>query len=116
MKELNKNQVINKNLHESKQEKLEHYTGEFEMGGNLKVGDQIRQTHIRFRNISDYEAFINAIDQDYESEVSIFNCYIYKLDTPHINLVIRSHFENGCDFKDEIVEYCGSNCFIPTKG
>ena len=41
-KELNKIQVVNKNLHEIKQEILEDYTGEFEMIGNLKVGDQIR--------------------------------------------------------------------------
>ena len=65
-----------KNLHEIKQEKLVDFTGEFEMIGNLKVGDQIRQTHSRFRIISDYEAYINAIDQDYESKDSIFNGYI----------------------------------------
>ena len=52
------------------------------MIGNLKVGDQIRQTHIRFRNITDYEAFINAIDQVYETADSIFNGYIHKKDTP----------------------------------
>ena len=62
LKELNKIQVVNKNLHEIKQELLLDYTGEFEVVGNLKVGDQIRRTHIRL-NISDYEAYINAIDQ-----------------------------------------------------
>ena len=49
------------------------------MVGNLKVGDQIRQTHIRFRNIDDFEAYINAIDEGYDAEVAIFNGYIYKL-------------------------------------
>ena len=63
LKELNKIQVVNKNLHEIKQEILQDYEGEFEMVGNLKVGDQIRQTQIRFRNISDYEAYINSIDE-----------------------------------------------------
>ena len=48
------------------------------MVGNLKIGDQIRQTHIRFRNISDYEAYINAIDEGYDAEDAIFNGYIYK--------------------------------------
>ena len=33
------------------------------MVGNLKVGDQIRQTSIRFRNMDDFEAYINAIDE-----------------------------------------------------
>ena len=54
LKELNKIQVVNKNLHEIKNEVLLDYVGEFEMVGNLKAGDQIRQTHIRFRNIAEY--------------------------------------------------------------
>ena len=53
LRELNKNQVINKNLHGIKQKILVVFVGEFEMVGNLKIGDQIRQTHIRFRNIFD---------------------------------------------------------------
>ena len=79
LKELNKTQVIDKNLHEIKEEILQVYTGEFETVGNLKVGDQIRQTRIRFRNISDYEAYFNAIDQDYDAEDAIFNGFIYKI-------------------------------------
>ena len=116
LKELNKIHVVNKNLHETKQETLIDYTGEVEMVGNSKVGDQIRQTHIRFRYFSDYEAYNNAIDQDYESEDSIFNVYVYKNNTTQINLVNRSKYGNGYDFKHEIIEYGGTNCFIPTKG
>ena len=116
LKELNKIQVVNKNLHEIKQEILKDYNGEFEMVGNLKVGDQIRQTHIRFRNISDYESYINSIDQDYDSEDAIFNGYIYKLNTPQFNKVNRSQYGNGCSFDKIIVEYRGNNCYIPTKG
>ena len=116
LKELYKVQVINKNLHEIKQEILQDYEGEFEMVGNLKVGEQIRQTHIRFRNSSDYEAYINAIDQDYDSEDAIFNGYIYKINTPQFNKVNRSQYGNGCSFDKIIVEYRGNNCFIPTKG
>ena len=115
LKELNKIQVVNKNLHEIKQEILSDYEGEFEMVGNLKVSDQIRQTHIRFRNISDYEAYINAIDQDYDSEDAIFNGYIYKLNTPQFNKVNRSQYGNGCSFDKIIVEYQGNICYIPTK-
>ena len=116
LKELNKIEVIDKKLHEIKNEILLDYNGEFEMVGNLKVGDQIRQTNIRFRNISDYEAYINAIDVDYDSEDSIFNGYIYKINTPQFNKVNRSQYGNGCDFKHEIIKYRGNNCFIPTKG
>ena len=46
------------------------------MVGELSIADHIRQTHIRFRNINDYESYINAIDQDYESEDATFNDYI----------------------------------------
>ena len=116
LKELNKIQVINKNLHEIKQEILENYEGVFEMVGNLKIGDQIRQTHIRFRNIDDFEAYINSIDQDYDSDDSIFNGYNYKRDTRQFNKVNRSQYGNGCSFDKIIIEYRGNNCYIPTKG
>ena len=75
------------------------------MVGSFGVGDQNRQTHIRFRNIADYEAYINAIDQDYESEDSIYNGYSYKTDTPQFDLINRSQYGNGCDFKHKITEY-----------
>ena len=116
LKELNKIEVINKNLHEIKEEILLNYESVFELVGNLKVGDQIRQTHIRFRNMDDYEAYINSIDRDYDSEDSIFNGYTYKIDTPQFNKVIRSQFGNGCSFDERIVEYRGNNCFIPSQG
>ena len=32
------------------------------MIGEFRIADHIRQTHIRFRNITDYESYINAID------------------------------------------------------
>ena len=116
LKELNKIQVVNKNLHEIKQIILRDYTGEFEMVGKLSVGDQIKETHIRFKIITDYEAYINAIDEGYETEDAIFNGYFHKMNTSHFNLVERSQYGNGCDFKHEIIEYIGNNCFIPTKG
>ena len=45
------------------------------MVGKISIGDQKRETHIRFRIITDYEAYINAIDQVSESEDSLFNSY-----------------------------------------
>ena len=86
------------------------------MVGNLKVGDQIRQTHIKFRNMDDFEAYINTIDEGYDADYCIFNGCIYKFDTPQFNKVNRSQYGNGCDFKHEIIQYRGNNCFIPTKG
>ena len=60
-------------MHEIKQEIKVDYTGEFEKVGNLKVGDQIRQTHIRLRNMDVFESFINTIDEGYVSVDTIFN-------------------------------------------
>ena len=85
------------------------------MVGDLKVGDQIRQTDIKFRTMDDFDAYINAIDEGYDSEEAILNGYIYKIKTPQFNKVNRSQYGNGCDFKDEIIEYRGNNCFIPPK-
>ena len=116
LKELNKIQVMDKNLHEIKNEILGDYTGAFEMVGYLKVGDQIRQTNIIFRNMDDFEAYINAIDERYDAEFVIFNGDIYKINTLIFNKVNRSQYGNGCDFKHEFIEYKGNNYFIPTKG
>ena len=77
LKELNKTQVIDKNLLEIKNEILLAYVGVFEMVRNLKVGDQIQQTNIRFRNMDDFEAYINAIDEGYDAEDAVFNGHIY---------------------------------------
>ena len=86
------------------------------MVGNLENGDQIRPAHVRFRNHNDYEAYINILDEGYDSEDALCSGFFYKLITPQFNKVNRSQNRNGCDFKHEITEYHGDNCFIPTKG
>ena len=115
LKELNKIQVVKKNLHEIKQEILIDYEGVFEMVGNLKVGNQNGQTHISFRNMDDFERYIYSIDEGYDADDCIFNGYIYTLNTPQFNKVNRSQYGNGCSFDKITVEYRGNNCFIPTK-
>ena len=116
VKELDKIQVVNKNLLEIKQEILVDFSIGFEMVGRLKIADQTRETHIRFRNITDYEDYVKAIGQDYESADAIFNGYIHKINTPQINIVDRSQYGNGCYFKHEFSKNQGNNCFVPTKG
>ena len=115
-KELSKIRVKNKNLHDIKHEILLGFVGAFEMVGNWKVGDQIRQTNIRFRNMDDFEAYINSIDRRYDAEDAFFNGHIHKINTPQFNKVNRSQYGKGCGFKNEIIEHRGNNCFIPTKG
>ena len=86
------------------------------MVGKLSIGDQIRHTHIRFKNIDDFESLINSIDEGYDAEDAIFSGYIYKINIPQLSLVNKSQYGNGCDFKHKIIEYRGKICFIPTKG
>ena len=88
-------QVINKNLYEIKQGISVDCAGVLEMAGSLIVGDQIRQTHFRIRNISDYEAYINSIDEGYDAEDANFNGFIYKTNTPQKNSVFTSQYGNG---------------------
>ena len=76
LRELNKREVIDKILHEIKNEILLYYVGAFETAGNIKLGDQTRQTLIRLRNMDDFEAYIKAIDLNFESENAIFKGYI----------------------------------------
>ena len=86
------------------------------MVGTLIVGDHVRNTHIRFKKMIDFETYINKIDYGHVADDSFFNGYIYKINTPQFNKVNRSQYGNGCDFKHEIIEYQGNICFIPTKG
>ena len=86
------------------------------MVGSLKVGGQLRQTHIRLRNKNDYESCIKAIDEGYDAENTIFIGYNYHLNTPKIILVKRSKYGNGCDFKHQIVEYRDDNCYKTSNG
>ena len=39
----------------------------------LSTGDQIRETLIRFRNMDDFESYVNAFDEGYEAEDAIFS-------------------------------------------
>ena len=78
----NKIYVNNLNLHEIKNEILQDYTGDFELIGKMIIGPIEHKTNIRFKNMDDFERYINAIDIDYDSEDVIFTGYVYKLDTP----------------------------------
>ena len=103
------------NLHEIKSEILQDYTGDFELNGLMIIGP------IEHKKISDLKiwmilSYINAIDIDYDSEDVTFTGYVYKLDTPPINVVKRSAYGKGTNYMQEIVEYHGQNCYIPTSG
>ena len=105
------------NLHEIRNEILEDYTGDFELIGSMLIGEIEQKTNIRFKNVNDFENYINAIDNvGYDSEDVIFTGWLYKLNTPEFKKVNRSQYGRGTDFKQDIVEYIGNNCYIPTSG
>ena len=112
----NKIYVNNLNLHEFKDGILQDYTGDFELNGKMIIGPIEHKTNIRFNNMDDFENYINAIDVDYDSEDVTFTGYVYKINTPHFKVVKRSAYGGGTNYMQEIVEYHGQNCYIPTSG
>ena len=63
------------------------------------------------------ETYNNAKhNSGYDSEDVIFTGWLYKLNTPQFKRINRSQYGRGTDFKQDIVEYIGNNCYIPTSG
>ena len=54
------------------------------------IGPIEHKTMIRFKNMDDFESYINKIDVDYDSEDVTFTGCVYKLNTPQFNVVKRS--------------------------
>ena len=111
----NKIYVNSLNLNEFKNEFLQHYTGDFELNGLMYTGPIEHKTIIRFENMDVFKSYISAIDIDYNSEDIAFTGYVYELNTPHFNVVKRSADAKGTKYMQEIVEYRGQNCYIPTS-
>ena len=103
-------------MHENKIEVLQDYTGDFKLNGLKIYGPVEHKTNIRYKNMDDFESYINAIDIDYDNEDATFTGYVYKLNTPQFNVVKRSAYGKGTRYMRKIVEYHGQNCSIPTNG
>ena len=113
----NRKYVNGLNLHEVKNKILEDRTGDFELIGSMVVGEVEQKTNIRFKNVDDFESYINAINNSiYDSQNVIFTGWLCKLNTSEFKKVNRSQYGTGTDFKQDIVEYIGNNCYIPTSG
>ena len=112
----NKLYVNNLNLHEIRNEILQDYTGDFELNGKMINGPIEHKTNIRFENMNDFENYKNAIDVDYDSDDVTFTGYVFILNTPHFKVVKRSAYGRGTNYMQEIVEYHGQNCYIPSSG
>ena len=112
----NKIYVNKLNLHEIKNEILQGYTGDSQLNRLLIIETIEHKTVIRFKNMDDFESYINAVDIDYDSEDVTFTGYIYKLSRLEFNDVRRSAYGRGTNYMQEIVEYHGQNCYIPISG
>ena len=103
-------------MHENKNEILQGYNNDFELNGKIIIGRIEHKTNIRFENMDDFERYINAIDVDYDSQDVTFTGYVYKLNIPLFKIVKRSAYGKGTNYMQEIDEYHGQNCYIPTSG
>ena len=74
------------------------------------IGHFEHKTNIRFKNMDDFESYINAIDTEYDSEDVTFTGYVNKLKTPQFKIVKRSAYGKGSNYMQEIVEYHVQNC------
>ena len=102
-------------MHEIKNEILQDYTGDFEVYGKMFIGPIEHITNIRFKNMDDFEGYMNGIDVGYDSEDVTFAGYVYKLNTPPFKFFKRSAYGKGTKYMQEIVEYHGQNYYIATS-
>ena len=82
----------------------------------MLTGEMEQKTNIRFKNTEYFQSYIIAIDIDYGSEDVIFTGWLYKLHTLEFINVNLCQNGRSTDFKQDIVEYTGKNCYLPTSG
>ena len=105
------------NLYEIESEILEDYTGDFKLIGSMMIGEIEQKTNIRFKNVDDFEAYFNVMDNGgYDSGDVIFTGRLDKSNTREFEKLNRSQNGRVTDFKQDIVEYIGNNCYILTSG
>ena len=83
----------------------------------MLIGEIAQKTNTRFKNTDEFETYIIDIAiSRYDSENVIFKGWLYKLNTLDFEKVNKSQYDRGTDLKQDIVEYIGINCYIPTSG
>ena len=112
----NKVYLNGSNLHEIENNFFLNHTVDFEMIGSMLIREIEQRTNISSRNVEDFEIYIHAIDVDHESEDFMFTGWVYKLNAPQFNIVKRSQYGSGTDFKQDISDSTGNSCYIPTSG
>ena len=111
-----KNCVTGLNLHKLNSEILVICTVDFQLNGLMIIGPIEHKTNFIYKNMEDFESYINAIVINYGSEDVKFTGYVYILNTHHSHVVKRSAYRKGANYMQEIVEDYGKNCYILTSG
>ena len=75
-----------------------------------------RKTNIGFKNMTESEGYVNAIDIDYDDEDVTFFGYVYKINTPQFKNVKRSAYAKSINYMEKVVECRGQNCYVSTSG
>ena len=60
------------------------------MNGSTVIGPDEHKANNRFGNLDNFESYLNAMDNDYDSEDVIFTRYVHKTKTPQFKFVERS--------------------------
>ena len=80
------------------------------------IGPVEHKTNNRFEIMVVFESYINAIDIDYDNEDVTSTGYVFKTNTSQFNVVNRSAYSKETNYMQQMVEYHGKNCYIPTSG
>ena len=93
---------------------LENIDQEFELNGNIKINNEMRKTTMRFKNIDDFDKYIEMIDRKYDIDDDIIYEGDLHIIEKEFNKVNRSNFGKGSNHLYDILKYHGKNCYIPT--
>ena len=111
--EADKSNIKGLNVHEIR-DKLNDKNRGFELVGHITINGIKKKTNIRFKNMNDFETYIEKIDEKYDGEDVVFEGDAFQLPQPEFKPIKRSNYGKGTNHLFDIDEYFGTNCYIPT--
>ena len=110
--EADKSKIKGLNVFEIR-DKLDDDNRGFELVGDITINGIKKKTNMHFKNINDYESYIEKIDEKYDGEDVVFEGDAFQLNQPEFKPIKRSKFGKGSNHLFDIEEYVGTNCYIP---
>ena len=95
-------------------DKLDNENRGFELVGDITINGIKKKTNKRFKNMNDFESYIEKIDEKYDGEDVVFEGDAFQLPQPEFKPIKRSNYGKGTNHLFDIEEYFGTNCYIPT--